>query len=462
MFTVRRRAATRLAAAALASGLVAVGAITGAGTAFADQTPQAGGAAGTLGGLVAKGTAHVQGEGQVEAGLFDMTIDGGGDLTTYCIDIHHPTSPGETYQESPWSGTSLATNPDAGKIRWILQNSYPQVDDLSKLASEAGVPHLTKDEAAAGTQVAIWRYSDHVKVTADDANAEKLSEWLSQQKQDLAEPSASLTVSPPSVSGKAGTEIGPVTVHTNATSAQLSLGAGAPAGVKLVDKSGHAITDAANGTQVYFDVPAGTAPGSAGLSVQATTTVPIGRAFIGVGRSVGKQTQILAGSSASTVAAQATASWAKQGAIPAVSAMVDCAKSGVDVTATDQGDDAFTFSLAGKTYTIQPGKSQTITVPVKEGQAYSITISGPNGFKKTFSGVLDCKNTGGGSTPSPVPSSSTTSSTTGGSTGGSSGGLAETGSSSATPIIGGMAVVLVVVGGGTVFFLRKRKGGGAA
>jgi LPXTG-motif cell wall-anchored protein len=96
-------------------------------------------------------------------------------------------------------------------------------------------------------------------------------------------------------------------------------------------------------------------------------------------------------------------------------------------------------------------------VPVAEDQPYNITIKGEGGFKKSFSGVLDCKTAGsGGGKPSSRPSPASV----GGSTGGDKGGdLAETGSSNATPMIAGIAVVLVVVGGAAVFFLRKKKTG---
>ncbi|MDF3291268.1 Cys-Gln thioester bond-forming surface protein [Streptomyces silvisoli] len=463
MFTVGRRRTARLAAAVLASGLVAAGSIIGAGSAVADgSAPAAGGATATLGNLKTydSATIHENGHDQrVGAGLFEMSVDGGGSLQTYCIDIHNPTQDSAKYQEVAWSASSLGENPDAGKIKWILQNSYPQVNDLNALAKEAGVQSLSPQLAAAGTQVAIWRYSDHMNtdsssVTANNPDAEKLADYLYKNAQSSPEPQASLSLTPPAVSGKSGSRIGPVTVHTDAKTAQVSLNPqGAPSGVKVVDKNGKPVTTATDGSQLYFNVPAGTSDGSASLTVQATTQVPVGRVFTGVGQYKVSQVQILAGSSDSTVSAQAGATWAKQGAIPALSAMVDCAKGGVDVTASNKGDEAFTFQLAGKQYTVAAGKEQTITVPVKEGQSYKITITGPKGFSKTFSGILNCKTAGGGSgTPSPAPSSS---STGGASTGG--GNLAETGSSNATPYIAGAAVALVVIGGGTVFFLRKRK-----
>jgi LPXTG-motif cell wall-anchored protein len=209
----------------------------------------------------------------------------------------------------------------------------------------------------------------------------------------------------------------------------------------------------ANGAKLYFDVPAGAADGSATLTVQATTSVPVGRAFASATKS---QTQILAGSSETTVSANATATWAKTGAIPALTAEKNCAKGGVDITATNKGDAPFTFELKGLKHTIPAGESKTVTIPVAEDQAYDFTITGPDGFTKNFKGVLDCKTTG---TPAPeTPSSQPSPASAGGTSAGTDGGdLAETGSSSATPMIAGIAIALVLVGGGAVFFLRRKK-----
>ncbi|MFI6766747.1 LAETG motif-containing sortase-dependent surface protein [Streptomyces sp. NPDC050355] len=461
MLSMKGRGAARLAAAVVASGLVAAGAIATAGTAAADETtPAHGGATATLGGLKTFDQAVVHSDGgdqRVGAGLFEMSVDNGGTLQTYCIDIHNPTQQQAKYQEVPWSASSLHNNGDAGKIRWILQNSYPQVNDLAALAAKAGAGNLTEKTAAAGTQVAIWRFSDHVKVDAVDPAAEKLADFLEKNAQSVAEPKASLTLDPPAVSGKSGSKLGPVTVHTNADSVTISPAADVPAGVKVVGKDGKPVTSATDGTQLFFDVPKGAADGSTSLTAQAATKVPVGRAFTGIGEHAKSQTQILAGSSESTVSAAATVSWKKQGAIPAITAEKNCSKGGVDVTATNKGDEAFGFQLSGKQYEVAPGKSQTVTVPVAEDQPYEITIKGAGGFKKTFTGVLDCKTAGsGGGKPSPQPSPASV----GGSTGGGHGtDLAETGSSSATPMIAGIAVVLVVVGGGAVFFLRKKKAG---
>ncbi|MEC4020756.1 Cys-Gln thioester bond-forming surface protein [Streptomyces sp. H27-D2] len=471
MLSMKRPGSARLAAAVLASGLFAAGAIATAGPAAADDaTPSHGGVTATLGGLKTFDKAVIiDGDKKqgVEAGLFEMKVEGGGTLQTYCIDINNHTQKDATYQEKPWSESSLHNNADAGKIRWILQHSYPQVNDVAALAKTAGAGALTNETAAAGTQVAIWRLSDHVNVEAVNEDAEKLADYLEKGAQNVEEPKASLTLSPAEVSGKSGDRLGPVTVNTNATSVSVAAAQdGIAAGVKIVGADGKPVTTAANGAELFFDVPSGAADGSSALTVQATTTVPVGRAFTSESKS---QTQILAGSSESTVSATATANWAKKGAIPALSAEKNCAKGGVDVTARNEGDEPFTFELAGAKHIVEAGKSETVTIPVKEDQAYDFTITGPDGFKKNFSGVLDCKTagtttggTGGSGGGDDKPSSAPSPASAGGSSSATGGGdLAETGSSSATPIIAGVALALVLVGGGTVFFLRKKKAAAA-
>ncbi|MFJ3905735.1 Cys-Gln thioester bond-forming surface protein [Streptomyces sp. NPDC090025] len=473
MFSVQRRGLARLAATAAVSGLVVAGSIAGAGAAMADQAGQ-GGATATLGDLRVYDYVTIEENGwRVRAGLFDMQVKSGGSVQTYCIDFHTDAIKGQDYDEVGWGESSLHNNPNAGKIRWILQNSYPQVNDLDDLAKKAGATKLSAKNAAAATQAAIWHFSDKLTATPVNADAAKLTDYLEKSAKDLEEPKPSLGLKPTSVAGKAGGRIGPVTVDTTADSASVALAPGAPAGVKIVDEGGKVVSSVTKGeSKIYFDVPAGTPDGKAEVVVQGQTLVPIGRAF--VSKRVKSQTLILAGTSTSTVSAKASASWAKQGAVPAVTAMKNCAKGGVDITLSNKGDEAWDVDLKGVKYSIAAGESKTVTVPVAEDEAYKFTITGPNKFEQVIEGVLDCKTATPGPKPSETPSGTpspsetpatggTTGDTTGGSTTGSTtggGDLAETGGSSATPMIAGVAVALVVVGGGAVFFLRRKKAAG--
>ncbi|MFI1165178.1 TQXA domain-containing protein [Streptomyces sp. NPDC020801] len=439
------------------SGLVAAGVMAAAGPAAAVGTPQGqGGATATMGSLKTYGTAVVHEDGrdyQVPAGLFEMSVDGGGMLQTYCVDLHDPTQKDAKYQETPWSGTSLGTNKDAGRIRWILQNSYPQVNDLAALAAKAGATNLTEQDAAAGTQVAIWRYSDGARVDAVDPQAEKLAEYLQKTAGDLPEPRASLTLDPPAVSGRPGERLGPVTVHTDASSVTVTPPAGAAtSGVRIVGRNGRPVTSVTDGGQVFFQVPKDAAAGAAELTVQASTTVPVGRAFTSDSRS---QTQILAGSSESTVAATASATWAAKGAIPALSAAKNCAKGGVDITAVNKGGEAFTFELLGIRHSTAAGASETVTIPLQEDQAYDFTITGPGGQGRRFTGVLDCKTQGAATGTTTQTLSEPSPATVGGTAGGTD--LADTGGTSTTPLIAAIGLSLLVLGATALSIVRKKK-----
>nr|WP_161063546.1 Cys-Gln thioester bond-forming surface protein [Streptomyces sp. HUCO-GS316] len=432
--------------------------MAGADTAAADGTSQSqSGATATIGGLKTYGAAVIHdeaGDQQISAGLFEMSVEGGGTLQTYCVDLHNPTQTDAKYHETPWSGTSLGANKDAGRIRWILQNSYPQVNDLAALAAKAGVSSgLSEQDAAAGTQVAIWRWSDGADVDALDPQAEKLADYLEKSARNLAEPEASLTLDPPAVSGHPGELLGPVTVHINEGRVTVSPPAdAATSGVRVVGKDGKAITSAADGSQVFFDVPEDAAAGSAEVTVQASTTVPVGRAFTSESRS---QTQILAGSSESTVSATASAGWAEKGAIPALSAAKNCAKGGLDITASNEGDEDFAFELMGTEHVIPASTWRTVTIPLQEDQAYDFTIEAPDGFEKRFTGVLDCLTQGAEAGDSTQTLSEPSPATVGGTSADTN--LAETGDSGMTGLIAGTAIGLVVIGGAVLLVVGRRK-----
>ncbi|PRH78282.1 peptidase, partial [Streptomyces solincola] len=469
-FSVPRRRSGRpgrRTTAAVVSGLVAAAALAAGTPAAADEAaPRQHGAAATLGGLTTydRAVLRIAGEThEIPAGLFEMAVDGGGTLKTYCVDLHNPSQENARYQETSWDRTSLAVNQDAGRVRWILQHSYPQVDDLAGLARKARSGPLSAETAAAGTQVAIWRHTDDARVEAADPAAEKLADWLEKQARDVPEPTVSLGLAPEAAAGPAGSRIGPFTVRTGADRVSVALGADAAPGLRVTDQAGKPVTEAADGSALYVDVPAGTPAGSTSLTVQAATPVPVGRAFTAVTRS---QTQILAGSSESTVTATATASWAAQGAAaPAVTARENCAEQGVDITAVNRGGAPFAYELAGGRYVLPPGESRTVTVPVAEDQPYEITVeevegaegggggegaggaAKADGFSRTFTGGLDCRTTGGAAAeittqqagqPSPFPAGGA-GPPAGPQAAGDGVDLAETGASGATPAIAGIA-----------------------
>ena len=102
-----------------------------------------------------------------------------------------------------------------------------------------------------------------------------------------------------------------------------------------------------------------------------------------------------------------------------------------------------------------------MTVPVQEDQAYDFTINGPERLREAVQGRPGLQDAAGsaGRRDGTRRSASPARPRSAAPPSGTDGDLAETGSSSATPMIAGIAIALVVVGGGAVFFLRKKKAG---
>ncbi|WP_236073165.1 thioester domain-containing protein [Streptomyces tardus] len=418
-----------------------------------------GGAVATLDGLAVHGKAIIHEEGEripTGAGLFEMAVAGGGSLQTYSVDMLGTTQEQAQYQESSWRASSLHDNPDAGKIRWILKNSYPQVNDLSALARKAGAGKLTPQAAAAGTQVAIWRYSEHTEVTAVDKSAQKLASYLYKEARKEAEPGSSLALSPSSLAGRPGDRIGPITVRTAAQSATVSTAPDAGEGVRITDRKGETVTSVSHGDKVYLEIPADTEDGATALSIQAATTVPVGRVFTSQGSETTSQTQILAGSSEATAAATVNAVWAAEGAIPAVTARKDCGGGAVNVTVDNsRGDAPFEFTLGKEEHRVAAGAADRVAVPVKEDQAYRIGIAVPQGRSETFSGVLDCAPKSQVPAETPGLSVQTEPVTVGGSD--SEPNLAETGNTSNVPLLIGIAAGMLVLGAVALLMVRRTK-----
>ncbi|WP_188303384.1 Cys-Gln thioester bond-forming surface protein [Streptomyces sp. CBMA123] len=421
-----------------------------------------------------------------DAGLFTLkTADG--ELKTYCIDFGFPVDIRKKiqYQESDWSTSSLGDPKraePASKIRWILENSYPKVSE-SSLAASLKIPGLTAEDAAAGTQAAIWKFSDGKNATPHSEAATKLRDYLisGANKGIAAEPKPSLSLTPDSVSGKSGSKLGPFVLNSSAAAVKLAVTGDAADKAKLVDKDGKPVGATLTGpiakdTQLFLDVPAGTPDGSLALKADVSTEVPSGRVFLSKGYTATdhSQTMILAGSSKVSVSAGAKATWKQgKGALIDSTAKIECASGGVRVSVTNGGDEAGTVTVGKQQLTVQPGKTESVLVQVAEKTEYKITVAGPNGYSRDFQGVLDCKTgtgnptsaptapatpTGTGTaTPSGTPSAggahpapSTTSAAPG------TGGLAQTGANDSTPILAAVAGGLVVAGGAAVFVLRRR------
>ncbi|WP_329568324.1 thioester domain-containing protein [Kitasatospora sp. NBC_01266] len=394
----------------LASSMVVGGGFALAGAAAADSGNGGSGATATLqDGLKAGGKIKIDnGDWIAGGGLIVLKAADGTEFDTYCIDIHNETQENAQYQESDWSGISLGSNPDAGKVNWILQNSYPQVSDLTALSKDiAGGATLTADQAAAGTQAAIWTYSDHIKAVPLDSTAAALATYLIGHATDVQQPTPSLTLTPATVSGAPGALLGPITVASTGSSVDAKLdSASSAAGVVITDASGNVLSDksgdltAKNGEKLYVKAPAGASVTSATVTASTSAEVQVGRAFRSLNYTPTHHSQslILAGSQTDTVSAVAKASWS-----PITSPAPSPSSSSPSASGTP------TTPVGSATPSASPSRSTGAVVP----------------------------------TPSASPS-----------TGGKS--LAFTGGGGSTPLIASVAGALVLAGGGAVFMMRRR------
>ncbi|MFC7327796.1 thioester domain-containing protein [Marinactinospora rubrisoli] len=303
-----RRVVTGLAAAATATFL-AFGA--SAGPAFAD-TPLNGGAKGSYVGNGQGGEQVTTSEGRFRTNLFRLRLEDGTELLTYCIDVKTGIRNGANYVEDAWEtypGQGQFAEP--ARVHWILQNSYPTLDEAA-LGEAAGIQGLTAEQAVAGTQAAIWHFSNEIDLQGNNnPNVQALYDYLVENAQELpqtAEPDASLSITPESAEGRAGETIGEFTVSTSAESLPLSLEG--PEGVQLVDlETGEPVEAVGNGDSFGVQVPADAAPGEASVSGSVTAEVHTGRLFRGAPGEDATQTLITAEGDEAEINAGVRVSW---------------------------------------------------------------------------------------------------------------------------------------------------------
>jgi TQXA domain-containing protein len=210
-----------------------------------------------------------EGGSTVGAALITLQTGDGAELEVYCIDLNTHTNTGVTYDEGSWTQANV---PDVDKVTAILQASYP-VRTLVQLQQSTGIATLTVQEAIAGTQAAIWHFSDLVNLdrTIDAQNAASniggLYDYLlGVAAHPVAEPVPSLSITPSNSSGTVATMIGPFTLHV--TPATATVAVTNDAGVGFTDAAGNPVVPSANGDQFWI-----TPRVEGGFTINATTEV---------------------------------------------------------------------------------------------------------------------------------------------------------------------------------------------
>ena len=242
--------------------------------------------------------------------LFNLQVENGGTLITYCIDIETGIRLNAWYNEDDWAnypGKGAFAEP--GKVLWILQNSYPTLSS-NELQSAIGTnARISDQDALAGTQAAIWHFSNGA--TLDDRNRPAVKEvydYLVENAQELEQTPASLSVTPDSATGTAGETIGEFQISTSASDIPVDLSA--PEGVELVDlATGEAVTSVNDGDKVGFAVSEDAEAGEASFKLETSSTIQKGRLFKGEHATKATQTLITAEDSEVSVKAGAHVEW---------------------------------------------------------------------------------------------------------------------------------------------------------
>ncbi|WP_194894541.1 thioester domain-containing protein, partial [Catenulispora pinisilvae] len=279
------------------------------------------------------------------AELIGLKVPGGGQLWTYCIQEKVELQELETYDEHDWTSESQRIGIDQQHlegIKWILDNSFPQVD-ATTLAGTAGVSGLSDKEAVAATQAAIWTFSDSTGKLKLDANAEKDAQnlgdpgkpddpnkdvngshvidfynWLMTQAtghmNDTGQPQSSLSITPaskaaPQAGGKVAFQL---SSNTSGSFISVTLADPGKTGAKLLDADGKAISAKQtfkSGDTVYVQLPNTPTNGDVHVIASGTVTnIDAGRVFVSHdGRP--SQNLILAQGQSAPVSATADVKW---------------------------------------------------------------------------------------------------------------------------------------------------------
>ncbi|WP_168582249.1 VaFE repeat-containing surface-anchored protein [Gephyromycinifex aptenodytis] len=317
---------------------------------------------------------------KVKAGLMglDTDRDGNTDTYVYCIEHDVPVSNvmesrREYYYAYDWDTyRSSAPNWEKNKtqVAWILANSYPQVDAADFRAKTGVRADLPQTQIAAAVQSAVWHLTDGVEFDwtqqgdFDRAERKKIYDYL-------IEGAKSATVNAPlnvgfsgaPITGQAGSLVGPIKLKgTTAATVNLVPAEGktaVPAGVTLVDKQGNPISgQVAVDSDLYVQVPAGTAPGSVLINAEVHgVSIPMGTVWDHP--TITTQALITATTTATTASAFASVNWDNKTVNPAIGTTASDKADGdkiVDSQSTGAAindEVAYTGLIGGKEYTLK-------------------------------------------------------------------------------------------------------------
>ncbi len=220
-------------------------------------------------------------------------IPPGPEVLLYCIDLTTPTSPGVRYALGQWNSANV---PNVGYVAQILNSYYPNTNEPASLSSA--------NDKAAAVQAAIWFFSDKYVLGQYEPRRVDVAAIV-QHVIDIGpvvNPNPpTISITPPTDDGPAGSLIGPFTLNTTAPATVT-----ATDGSLFADSSGTTplSNPVANGTQ--FWARRATA-GDVDISATAAVTVPSGNVYLPTRQAAQKLILAQSGTVSTTVHATATA-----------------------------------------------------------------------------------------------------------------------------------------------------------
>ncbi|MGV2385662.1 MAG UNVERIFIED_CONTAM: thioester domain-containing protein [Thermobifida fusca] len=197
--------------------------------------------------------------------LFELRVDDDTTVAAYCVDVSRNVDYTAAYTMAEWPQLPGAAH--AGKIVWIVRNSYP-VLPLEEVAEHSGIDGLSAEQAIAGTQAAIWHFSNGIQLRppgfgdSGAAHVHALYRYLLDHATPVAEPDAPLGLVPTEVVGETSSSLGPLTVHTTGD-APVRLTVNGIGEAALVDTDGSPVFEARDGDEILLALPADVEEGTA-------------------------------------------------------------------------------------------------------------------------------------------------------------------------------------------------------
>lgn len=280
----------RLAPSVAALAAATLAALAPAGPALAQEDAESAPVTGDVvvaEGLELRGTLDGE-QWNTWANVLGLTPHGSEEtLQVYCIDIRTALNRDSPYAEGDWESSGVA---NLEKVRWVLFNGHPNVTAEELLETAGTAPDEDWDQtetdrvAYAGTQAAVWHFTDGFALDTDDAvigGAEEQSEgvaavyeYLTANAGRVPDPSEFyIELDGAEEAAYEDGGFGPYAIRTNAGPVELSAEGGS-----LVDAEGADVASLNDGDEFYIVLDEGAEEIT--ITGHASHDLPVGRVFM--------------------------------------------------------------------------------------------------------------------------------------------------------------------------------------